>query len=128
MTCEKFAGMNIKGAYNMKKLLCAVMVMVLALSGVSFADGHEERYVREEAARRNMRLISRAEAERIAADRIGGGRVRFKDADLEDEDDYYFGNADFRPVWNLEAVANGQEYDIDVDAVTGEVLKFKLDN
>ena len=26
------------------------------------------------------------------------------------------------------AVAGGQEYDIDVDAVTGEILKFKLDD
>ena len=112
----------------MKKVLCAVMLVILALSGVAFADGREERYVRKEAARRNMMLISRSEAERIAASRINQRGVRFKDADLDDEDDYYYGNTDFRPVWSLEAVANGQEYDIDVDAVTGEILKFKLDD
>ena len=124
----KFAGINIKEECNIKKVLCAVMLVILALSGVAFADGREERYVREEAARRNMMLISRSEAERIAASRINQRGVRFKDADLDDEDDYYYGNTDFRPVWSLEAVANGQEYDIDVDAVTGEILKFKLDN
>ena len=112
----------------MKKLLCAVMVIVLAVSGAAFAHGHEERYVREEAARRNMKLISRAEAEKIATERINERGVRFKDADLDDEDDYYRGRDDFRPVWSLEVVANGQEYDIDVDAVTGEILKFELDD
>lgn len=124
----KFAGVNIKEALNMKKVLCAVMLVIVALSGVAFAHGHEERYVREEAARRNMKLISRAEAEKIAAERINERGVRFKDADLDDEDNYYRGRDDFRPVWSLEAVANGQEYDIDVDAVTGEILKFKLDD
>ncbi|MBQ3456554.1 MAG: PepSY domain-containing protein [Synergistaceae bacterium] len=113
----------------MKKFLCAVMLVIVALSGIAFGhDGHEERYVREEAARRNMKLITVEEAERIAEARINERGVRFKDADLEDEDDYYMGKTDFRPVWSLEAVANGQEYDIDVDAVTGEILKFKLDN
>ena len=112
----------------MKKLLCALLVVV-ALAGISFAhDGHEERFVREEAARRNITLISREEAQRIAADKIHESGVRFKDADLDDEDDYYRKPGDFRPVWSIEAVANGQEYDIDIDAVTGEVLKFKLDD
>ena len=112
----------------MKKLLCALLV-VAALAGLAFAhDGHEERYVREEAARRNMKLITVEEAQRIAAERINERGVRFKDADLEDEDDYHRSRDDFRPVWSLEAVSNGQEYDIDIDAVTGEILKFKLDD
>ena len=113
----------------MKKFLCAVMLVIFALSGAAFSQSYnEEAYVREEAARRNMKLITVEEAERIAEARINERGVRFKDADLEDEDDYYMGKTDFRPVWSLEAVANGQEYDIDVDAVTGEILKFKLDN
>ncbi|MBQ7169266.1 MAG: PepSY domain-containing protein [Synergistaceae bacterium] len=113
----------------MKKLLCAVMAVLVALSGISFAhDGREEQYVRGEAARRNMKLISRSEAERIAAERIHESGIRFKDADLEDDDDYYRSRDDFRPVWSIEAVAGGQEYDIDIDAVTGEILKFKLDD
>ena len=114
---------------TMKKVLCALMVMLLAVSGIAFAhDGHDERFVREEAARRNMKLITVEEAQRIAAERINESGVRFKDADLEDEDDYYRKPGDFRPVWSLEAISNGQEYDIDIDAVTGEILKFKLDD
>ena len=112
----------------MKKLLCALLV-VAALAGLASAhDGHDERYVRDEAARRNMKLITVEEAQRIAAERIHESGVRFKDADLEDEDDYHRSRDDFRPMWSLEAVSNGQEYDIDIDAVTGEVLRFKLDD
>lgn len=111
----------------MKKVLCVLMLVVLsAMSGIALAN--EEPFVREEAARRNMKLISQEEAMKIARERIGSENVRFKDADLEDEDDYYMGRTDFRPVRSLEAVSNGQEYDIDVDAVTGEILKFKLDD
>lgn len=111
----------------MKKILCS-LIIVVALAGLAFAhDGHEERYVREEAARRNMKLITAEEAQRIAAERINESGVRFKDVDLEDEDDYRK-PGDFRPVWSIEAVSNGQEYDIDIDAVTGEILKFKLDD
>ena len=116
----------------MKKILCVVVAVIMALSGVAFAHSvnhhdREEQYAREEAARRNMKLITLEEAQRIAADNIHERDVRFKDADLEDEDDYHRKLGDFRPVWSLEAVSGGQEYDIDIDAVTGEILKFKLD-
>ena len=115
------------------KKLCAVLaaVMLLAMCGSAFALRHmdrEEKYVRDEAARRNIKLISLEEAQRIAAEKINESGIRFKDADLEDEDDYHHSRTDFRPIWSLEAVANGQEYDIDIDAQTGEILKFKLDD
>ncbi len=112
----------------MKKLLCAVMVIVLAVSGAAFAHGHEERYVREEAARRNMKLITQEEATKIATAQLSAKDVRFKKVELEDEDDYYTQKGDFKPVWTFEAIADGQEYDIDVDAVTGKVLKCQLDD
>ena len=114
----------------MKKFLCFVMlaVMTVSFAGIALAGHHDERFVRDEAARRNMTLIPLEEAQRIAREKIGNDNVRFKDADLEDEDDYYRKPADFRPVWSLEAVSGANEYDIDIDAVTGEVLKFKLDD
>lgn len=112
----------------MKKILCALLVVV-ALSGAAFSQGYEEEtYVREEAAKRNMKLITVKEVQRIAIERVGKPGVTFKEIELEDEDDYYTAKGDFKPVWTLEAVAGGQQYEIDIDAVTGEVLKFKLDN
>lgn len=112
----------------MKKILCALLVVV-TLSGAAFSQGYEEEtYVREEAAKRNMKLITVKEVQRIAIERVGKPGVTFKEIELEDEDDYYTAKGDFKPVWTLEAVAGGQQYEIDIDAVTGEVLKFKLDN
>ena len=111
----------------MRKILC-VLLVVAVMAGVAFADGREERYVREEASRRGMTLITEEEAVRIARERIGDASARVKDADLEDEDDYYRSRDDFRPVWSLELRAGRDEYDVDVDAVTGEILKFKLDD
>lgn len=111
----------------MKKLVCALLIVAL-MAGVSFADGREERYVREEASRRGITLITEEEAVRIARERAGSKNARVKDADLEDEDDYYRSRDDFRPVWSVELRDGRDEYDVDIDAVTGEVLKFKLDD
>ena len=115
---------------NMKKTLCALvaMVMLVAFSAPALSHDHEDRYVREEAARRNIKLLTLQEAQGIAAERIHERNVRFKDAELEDEADDYPNGSDFRPVWSLECLAGGQEYEIEIDAVTGEILKFKLDD
>ena len=72
-----------------KLFVVAVIMSVLGffcnVATVTFAnDDHEGYYVREEAARRNMSLISIEQAKRIACDRIGSRQVRFKDIDLED--------------------------------------------
>ena len=111
----------------MRKLVCSLLIVAL-MSGISFADRREERYVREEASRRGITLITEEEAVRIACERAGSKDARVKDVDLEDEDDYYRSRDDFRPVWSIELRDGRDEYDIDVDAVTGEILKFKLDD
>ena len=112
----------------MKTKLLATLVMLLAVLGAcagSYAD--DEHYVIQEASRRGMKLITRQQAIDIAMKRLESGTrdVHIKDIDLDDD----FGHSDeFRPVYELECVANGQEYDIVIDAVTSEILKFKLDD
>ena len=56
------------------------------------------------------------------------GNVRIKEIELENEADDYPNDIYFRPVYQIELVNNGVEYDVDVDAVTGEVLKLKRDD
>lgn len=112
----------------MKKVLCALcVVMLLCLCGQALAD-REEQYVREEASRRNITLIAPERAERIALERIGKGGARVKDLELEEESDDYPNGTNFRPVYKIECVSGRDEYDIVVDAVTGEILKFRLDD
>ena len=110
----------------MKKLFCLVLV-ILVLAGIASAHDREERYVREEAARRGMKLLTHSQAQAIVAERVGG-TIRLKEIELEDEADDYPNGTDFRPVYSLEVVSGGREYDAELDAVTGEILKFKLDD
>lgn len=106
-------------------LLAVVMLLTVSCQAFAHDDGH---FVIKEASRRNIELITAQQAKEIAAKRLGSNNVRFKDAELDNEADDYPNNTGFRPVWQLEAVSNGSEYDIDIDAVTGEILKFKLDD
>ena len=110
------------------KKLCALLavIMVLGICGGAFAD-REEQYVREEAARRNITLLTVEQARDIAVKRIGSDNVRVKDVDLEDEHDDYPNAEKFRPVYKIECVAGRNEYDVEIDAVTGKVLKFERD-
>ena len=108
------------------------MVLVLAFCGQALAHGHhgdrEARWCREEASRRNIKLLTVDEAKRIAEEHINERVVRFKDVDLEDEADDYPNDTGFRPVYSLECVCASGEYDVDIDAVTGQVLKLRLDD
>ncbi|MBQ7221672.1 MAG: PepSY domain-containing protein [Synergistaceae bacterium] len=111
------------------KKLCALLIGVIVLNvcGGAFAD-HEGRYVREEAARRNIALLTEREAREIAAETLGTESFRVKELELEDESDDYPNAENFRPVYKLECVSGRDEYDIEIDAVTGKVLKFELDD
>ncbi|MBQ7216338.1 MAG: PepSY domain-containing protein [Synergistaceae bacterium] len=91
-------------------------------------DDRESQYVRQEAERRNIQLISTSEAEDIAAGRIRSGSITFKEIELEDEHDDYPNSERFRPVYKIECYSGRDEYDIEIDAVTGKILKFKLDD
>ena len=111
------------------KKLCALLavVIVLGICGGALAD-HEGQYVREEAARRNITLITIEQARDIAVNRVGSGNVMVKDVDLEDEAEDYPNAENFRPVYKVECVSGREEYDVEIDAVTGKVLKFKRDD
>ncbi|MBR0035033.1 MAG: PepSY domain-containing protein, partial [Synergistaceae bacterium] len=66
--------------------------------------------------------------EDIAAGRIRSGSITFKEIELEDEHDDYPNSERFRPVYKIECYSGRDEYDIEIDAVTGKILKFKLDD
>ena len=116
------------------KKICVLLaaVVVLGVFGQAFAHegrhDYEEQYVIEEAARRDIKLLSAAEARNIAAKRIGAENIRFKEIELEDEHDDYPNAERFRPVYKIECYSGRDEYDIEIDAVTGNILKFKLDD
>ena len=110
----------------MKKIFCVILV-ILIMACVASASAREERYVREEASRRGMKILTHSQAQEIVAKRVGSS-IRLKEIELEDEADDYPNGDNFRPVYSLEVISRGREYDIEIDAVTGEILKYKLDD
>lgn len=112
----------------MQKKFLLLFVMLFVFSAPAFARNHEKYYVRDEAARRNLNLITIEQAKEIAAKQINSGNVRFKEIELEDEHEDYYNGSNFRPVYDIECVSGFTEYDMKIDAVTGEILKFKIDD
>ena len=102
--------------------------LALALCGAAFADTQR---VLARAKAENIELITREQAAAIAESELAAKNIKavLHDAALDNEAVKYHNSSDFRPVYELEyKAADGREYDIDVDAVTGEILKFKLDD
>ena len=91
----------------MKKLTAMVLalVMVLALTAGAFAAGR----------------LSKEEAKQIALDKAGvtAAEATFTKAKLDYDDG--------REEYEFEFYANGKEYDVDVNARTGKVVKFEVE-
>ena len=76
-------------------------------------------------------IKSQEEVQRIVAQAISTqeGDIYFKKIRTEYEDDYvYQNNGAPLLIYDIEVRANGLEYDIEIDAVTGKVLKVKIDS
>ena len=91
----------------MKKLTAMILalVMVLALAAGAFAAGR----------------LTKDEAKKIALDKAGvtAAEATFTKARLDYDDG--------REEYEFEFYANGKEFDIDVDANTGRVVKFDVE-
>ncbi|NLY46152.1 MAG: hypothetical protein GX053_09225 [Tissierella sp.] len=69
----------------------------------------------------NKQLIGEAKARKIALDLVNGKIVKFELDDYDDDDDD-------DPKYEIEIIADGHEYEIEIDAYTGKVLEFEKDN
>ena len=75
-----------------------------------------------------MKIITYDQAKEIALQRVKRENARVKEIDLDNEADDYPDGTDFRPVYQLECISGYDKFEVDIDAVTGQVLKFKLDD
>lgn len=106
----------------MKKLILVPAAGLLLFGGIAFAnsDGGAQQQTQQTAAVETAAVNSEKEkigfgkAEEIARDIIDG---QMTDIELERENGKQY--------YDIEMYANGYEYDIEVDAITGEVLKNK---
>lgn len=143
--------LNTMTSLNYKKIRNSIMagaVMFAVIGGAS--DGSANYYkeqqkaqvlaaksnvVRQEALAKNVNLLSDAQIKAKVANAINADEnaIRFKELYLKNyagqkrvkyRDNYALG---FYPVYKVEAVYNGMEYEFTFDAVTGEVLKSDVD-
>ena len=123
----------------MFRVFKTTLVMILTLlatvtiARAEFDDVHGT-WVISQAARRGIKLISAERAENIGMRYIGRQGLVLKEIDLKNEADDYPNGTDFRPVYEMEFLDRSLpsqyviEYEIDVDAVTGEILKVEQDD
>ncbi|MBR1604441.1 MAG: PepSY domain-containing protein [Synergistaceae bacterium] len=115
---------------RMQKIFAVLILAALVLAVCTAAIADTQR-VLDRAKAKNIALITREQAIAIADKELAAKNIKavLNDADLDNEAGKYYNGSDFRPVYELEyKAAGGLEYDIDVDAVTGEILKFKADD
>ena len=64
-------------------------------------------------------MISREEAQRIALERVDGEIIKLELDDSHDDDD---------PEYDIEILADGVKYEMEIDAYTGEIKEFEADD
>ncbi len=67
--------------------------------------------------------LSQASVKQIVASRTGVSNLFYKKLHLTRDDDY-----GYRPVYEVEAYAGNTEYDLEIDATTGQILSYSVDN
>ena len=74
---------------------------------------------------RRVELITPSEAQDVVRRQLGTRRVRFfGEPELRNKAHDYPVNGDYRPVYEMRCEAQGSRYNVDVDAITGQVLKL----
>ena len=107
---------------NMKrKILSMVLlgIMVLGVAGTANAKS-KKKYYNTSASVRNNSYIGVNKATAIALKKVpGANQSHVYDVHLDRENG--------RMVYEGEIYYNGWEYEFDIDAVTGEIVKWKMD-
>ncbi|MBQ7502101.1 PepSY domain-containing protein [bacterium] len=116
-----------------KGLAVLASLAILGFCGISCsatnADDPGSMIIREEATRRNVTIISVDQAKSAVAQRLSSKKVRYGDIKLENEADDYPNESNFRPVYKIECITGlWTEYEFEIDAVSGEMLKVEADD
>lgn len=96
-------------------------VAALGITGTALAsddDGGRASQATSLPAATAATQIGPERAAEIALERVGGGEV----VEIEREREHG------RPVWDIEIVKDGVEYELDIDRETGEIIKVERDD
>jgi len=111
--------------FALRRLYCkqlAGIALGLALLGGGIVDC-EAKHAPVQVAQQDV--ISQDEARAIAAQAIGvsESELFFKKVKLDYDDDY-----GYRPIYEIECLYGYTEYELDIDATTGDVLSCRIDD
>ncbi|MBQ6772803.1 MAG: PepSY domain-containing protein [Synergistaceae bacterium] len=110
------------------KLLALLLVFVLAGTSTEALAARRRRRIRHDDSShrtRRVELITPSEAQNVVKRQLGTQRVRFfGEPELKNKAHDYPVNGDYRPVYEMRCEAQGSRYNVDVDAITGQVLKL----
>lgn len=143
----KWAGTTYRSKH-VRRGIAAVIVMSAIGTGGSYAyhvqkEAARAELIRQQASEQHMTLISEDEAKDIAIKAIGkdAGDVYFTETKLKNKaknkhharhttNDTTTNGTEtaFRPVYDFECYVGMVEYEIHIDAVTGQVLKLEVDD
>ena len=108
------------------KLLALLLVFVLMGTSTE-ALARSRRKVKHSSSHKERRveLITPSEAKDVVRRQLGTRKVKFfGDPELKNKAHDYPVNGDYRPVYEMRCEAQGSRYNIDVDAITGQILKL----
>ncbi|EKU72075.1 PepSY domain-containing protein [Selenomonas sp. F0473] len=135
---------NVFGAAHLKKIaavaaLCATVTAGGAYMHMQQAEAHNAakaqaraEAVRAEASQRGVVLIDETQVRAIAAETIGKSEselsyweIKLKSRDRDKHRSDRTQDGAFNPVYKVECHAGNMEYELRIDAVTGQVLSSK---
>ena len=110
------------------KLFALLLVLVLLGTSTEVLAASSRRVrprPRPERWEREVELITPSEAQHIVRKQLGTPHVRFfGEPELHNKVRDYPVHSGYRPVYEMRCEAEGSRYNVDVDAITGQVLKL----
>lgn len=146
MNNVKAALLNVFSAAHLKKMAAVAALCASVTAGGAYMYGQQAEahnaakaqaraeMVRSEAAQRGVVLIDEARVRAIAAETVGKAEselgmweIKLKARGHDKRHRARAQDADFSPVYKVECHAGNMEYELRIDAVTGDVLSSKAE-
>ena len=113
-----------RGIYTLRFKFTAFLALSILLSCSEHASAYklnsyrEDKSIRTEASKRKINLIPIAQAQAVSASLIHSNNIKFIEIELTSK------SRDFAPVYKLLCSSGNNVYDIEIDALTGDIISF----
>lgn len=109
------------------KKLCVLIVILIGLWYWVYLSG-QNLTIEEKAAKYNVTLLTREEAEKAGFDYLDKRTAVCTGADIIDMSDVNPNASKFMPVWMVKFSTRRNSYEVDIDAISGKLIMILEDN